>query len=143
MRNDSEFLRRIARRLVALADIAELASLRSRPILWLVFWLLRPAEAVARDFAHEIADRLGVPANLPVERAVSAAEEIGADAMLRLAVNLRLLAAVLSYFAELAVAGDEPACRGNLGQLLSTLVARTAFAAPSDVRCGFAYADTS
>src|SRR5262245_31023483 len=50
---DDEGFRRIAVLLLSLAALAEQAALRSRPIRFLVLWLLRPAEEAAWGLATE------------------------------------------------------------------------------------------
>ena len=54
MRNYYEMLRRTAAILLALAVIAERAANRSRPVRWLVLWILQRAEAVASAYVAEI-----------------------------------------------------------------------------------------
>lgn len=55
-----EFQKRIVAMLLALAFVAECASRRSRPVRALVLWILRPAEAIARNFLQEAVDNLAV-----------------------------------------------------------------------------------
>jgi hypothetical protein len=52
---DYKTFRRIAAMLVALAELAERAGTRCAAVRCLVFWFLRHAEAVARDYAVEAA----------------------------------------------------------------------------------------
>lgn len=75
-------MQRIVALLFALADLAERAAGRSRPVRRLVLWILLPAETVARELVTG-------PAVLPPVRR---AGDSPADAM-RLASSLRLLAA--------------------------------------------------
>ena len=49
-----ETLKRIAATLLALAMLAERASGMSRPVRCLVLWILRTAEAIAREFVTEV-----------------------------------------------------------------------------------------
>jgi hypothetical protein len=53
--DDEKIFRRIAAMLLALAELAERAGTRCAAVRCLVFWFLRPAEAVARDYAVEAA----------------------------------------------------------------------------------------
>ena len=90
-------LRRIAALLLAIADLAERAAGRAPAICRLVLWLIRPAEAVAGDYVDEIAPGAAcVPVPL---RPLDAAAEA-----LRLAMNLRLLAATLAALAQQCLA---------------------------------------
>lgn len=75
-------MQRIVALLFALADLAERAAGRSRPVRRLVLWILLPAEAVARELVTG-------PGMLPPLRRAGASP---ADA-LRLAASLRSLAA--------------------------------------------------
>ncbi|MGE0279523.1 MAG: hypothetical protein AB7P20_02755 [Rhizobiaceae bacterium] len=119
---------RIITVLLALADLAERASLRSRPILCLVLWALRPAETIARTFVLETAHDLGVTTTLPV--AAYSGER--AEDALRLALTFRVLAAVLDSLAALAFAQGRIFCQAGLDRLLSALT--TAFAAETQRR---------
>lgn len=87
-------LRRIANTLVALADLAERASLRSYPVLCLVLWLLRPAERIAREFAVD-ALRLR-PDEMPAVVETEVREADARAEALRLAFALRLLALLIA-----------------------------------------------
>lgn len=86
-------LRRIVALLLALADLAERAGRRSLAVRWSVLWLLRPAEAVARDYVAALArdPHLACP---PAPTAIGHATE---DAT-RLARAFRALAAALAAF---------------------------------------------
>lgn len=90
-------LHRLATLLSALADLAKRAAGRSSALCMLVLWLIRPAEAVARDYVEKIAPgaaQMPVPLR-PLDGAVEA---------LRLAMNLRLLAATLAALAQQGLA---------------------------------------
>ena len=90
-------LMRIVTLLGALAGLAELAASRSPSMRCFVLWILRPAEAVARDF---VAGGQDVPiASIPVGLAGARP----ADAM-RLAASLRRLARQLERQARLMLA---------------------------------------
>ncbi|MBO6900124.1 MAG: hypothetical protein JJ864_02155 [Rhizobiaceae bacterium] len=96
-------LMRIATLLGALAGLAELAANRSPAVRGFVLWVLRRAEAVARDFV------VGGPdcefASMPVEPACGRS----ADAM-RLAAGLRSLARQIERQArKLAACGERNA----------------------------------
>ena len=54
-RQDDKALRRIIQMLIALAMLAEHASGRRLPVRFLVFWILRPAEAFAQAFVCDVA----------------------------------------------------------------------------------------
>ena len=86
-------LHRLATLLSALADLAKRAAGRSSALCMLVLWLIRPAEAVARDYVDEIAPGAAcVPVPLrPLD---------GAAEALRLAHGLRVLAATLGALAD-------------------------------------------
>ena len=87
-RQERAALTRIVAVLRALADFAELAVGRSPAVLGLLIFILRPAEAVARDFIVGDPDELFAP--LPV----GAADGGRAEAM-RLAASFRALALTL------------------------------------------------
>ena len=82
MQEERAALQRIVALLFSLADLAELACGRSPAVLGFVLWLLRRAEAVARDFVGDVPDT--PPASMP-------AGSLRADAM-RLAASFRALA---------------------------------------------------
>lgn len=85
MEAERAMLKRIVMLLLALADLAELAGSRSQAVVCcLLLWLLRPAEAAARNLVA------GTPAPVPLCRAGNGP----ADAI-RLASSLRSLAAAL------------------------------------------------
>ena len=83
-------LRRLLALLLALADLAERAGGRSRPVRLLVLWLLRPAEEIARDHVAGLTHTAFPPAP-----AISRDADGIADAM-RLALSFRTLAAALA-----------------------------------------------
>lgn len=56
---ETDVLKRIIALLLALAGLADRASGLPRPIRWLVFRILRPAEAVAREFVIGRASNIG------------------------------------------------------------------------------------
>ncbi|HTV71816.1 MAG TPA: hypothetical protein VMF90_25065 [Rhizobiaceae bacterium] len=84
---DGQALASIARVLVALAVLAERACGRSLPTRCLILWILRQAEAVARDFVIGEALAVGAMTDL----AAPPAEDSVADLM-RLATCFRALA---------------------------------------------------
>lgn len=86
--NDGRALARIAEMLVALAVLAECACGRSRALRRLILWILRPAEACARNFLIGEAAAGGFLIDPP---APTAAKGSVADFM-RLAACLRALA---------------------------------------------------
>jgi len=100
MAEERAALQRIVVLLLALADLADLACGRSAAVRGFVVWILRRAEAVARDLV------IGTP--LPVSRD---ADFTSADAM-RLARNFRELAGALARQAALAfaVCDEEDGC---------------------------------
>jgi len=99
-------LTRIVALLFALADLAESASRRCRPVRSFVIWLLRPAESLAWDF---------VVGTRPAAALISIGPAGGdaADAM-RLAENFRDLACELECQARLAFAIRDRAGQGGL-----------------------------
>lgn len=102
-------LSRLATLLSALADLAERAAGRSGAVCWLVLWLIRPAEAVARDYVEKIAP---AATEMPPLGPLDAAAEA-----LRLAGSFRLLAATLEALAQqcLARLPAAPADRPSVG----------------------------
>jgi hypothetical protein len=100
-------LMRIVALLFALADLAESAGRRCRPVRSFVLWLLRPAESLAQDFVMSEQDAL------PISMPVSPAGDSRADAM-RLAENFRDLACELECQARLAFAIEDGAGRASL-----------------------------
>jgi hypothetical protein len=99
-------LMRIVALLFALADLAESAGRRCRPVRSFVLWILRPAESLAWDFV------IGTepPAALI---SIGPAGYSRADAM-RLAENFRDLACELECQARLAFAIEDGAGRASL-----------------------------
>ncbi|HTV71612.1 MAG TPA: hypothetical protein VMF90_24030 [Rhizobiaceae bacterium] len=87
--DDGQTLARIARMLVALAVLAERACGRSLPIRCLILWILRQAEAVARDFV--IGEALAVGVAAPYQPAPMPSGDSVAD-LVRLAACFRALA---------------------------------------------------
>ena len=89
-RENGKALRRIIVLLLALADLAERACGRSRPVRCLVLLALRPGEAVARDYAARLtgAPAFGVPA--------FGRHDDGVAEAMRLARVFRALAAALA-----------------------------------------------
>lgn len=88
-------LRRIVAFLLALADLAERAAGRSRAVCFLVLWLLRPGEAIARDYLDDIA-----PGAAVWDTPEPLRPDDGAVEALRLARSFRALAAALMAFAQ-------------------------------------------
>lgn len=86
-------LRRIVALLLALAGLTERASSRCHAVRWSVLWLLRPAEAIARDYV------VALTGGLASQSAILPAGDSHADAT-RLALAFRTLAATLVAFAE-------------------------------------------
>ena len=95
-------LRRIVVLLLALAGLAERASGRSGAVCLLVLWLLRPGEAIARDYVAGLVGNAGcLPA--PIRPGGDAAAEA-----VRLAASFRSLAAALSALAAVTAAPWQP-----------------------------------
>jgi hypothetical protein len=101
-------LMRIVALLFALADLAESASRRCRPVRRFVLWLLRPAESLVSDF---IIGAEPPAALMPV----NPAGDDPADAM-RLAENFRDLACELEFQARLAFAFQNRASQDGAGR---------------------------
>lgn len=99
-KQDRQALKRIAALLFAFAALAELAGSKPRPLRVAVFWLLRAAEAIGRDFVSAMAadygDRIVRPAPL------SSLDE--ADDSMRLAHSFRALAEQLGDVMRWALA---------------------------------------
>jgi hypothetical protein len=83
-------LRRIVALLLALADLADRAGVRSPAVRSLVLWFLRPAEEIARDYVAGL-----TPADQPLLPVF--ADDGAADAI-RLAASFRALASALAAF---------------------------------------------
>ena len=94
MRDYYEMLRRTAAILLSLAALAEWVADRSRPVRWLVLWVLQRAEAVASAYVAET-DPLAIayPALQPAD---------GHDEAVRLAETFRMLAAMVLALAHQA-----------------------------------------
>ena len=93
-------LRRIVAVLLSLADLAERAAGRSGAVCFLVVWLLRPGEAVARDYLDGLAPgAAGLSASEPL-RPGAPESCYGAVEALRLAASFRALAAALAAYAD-------------------------------------------
>jgi hypothetical protein len=93
--NDEKIFRRIAAMLLALAALAERAGARCAAVRCLVFWFLRPAEAVARDYAIEAAASL-------LGRHFVPRIDTTADEAARLAQAFRALASLFDMLAHRA-----------------------------------------
>jgi hypothetical protein len=110
-------LMRVVALLCALAGLAELAASRSPAMRCFVLWILRRAEAAARDFVAGGQDTPIAP--MPVGPAGTRP----ADAM-RLALNLRALARQLERQARLLLAACGARCTGTkpppFGQMPAT-----------------------
>lgn len=98
-------LRQIMTLLLALADLAECACGRSRPVRWLVLLILGPGETVARDC---LAGLTGVPASFRLPPMPAHPDQGIAEAM-RLASVFRALAAALAALPDEATAPAAPA----------------------------------
>ena len=92
MRDYYEMLRRTAAILLSLATLADWVADRSRPIRWLVLWILQRAEDVAGAYVTEI-DPLAIEYST-LELAN------GHDEAVRLAATLRMFAAILFAIAD-------------------------------------------
>ena len=95
-------LRRIVALLLALAGLAERASGRSRASCLLVLWLLRPGEAITRDYVAGLVGNAGC-APAPIRPGDDVATEA-----IRLSASFRSLAAALSGLATETAAPWEP-----------------------------------
>jgi hypothetical protein len=98
-------LMRIVALLFSLADLAESASRRCRPVRSFALWLLRPAESLAWDF---VVGARPPAALMPIDPAGDSADAV------RLAENLRDLACELECQARLAFAIRDGAERARL-----------------------------
>ena len=127
MRDYYEMLRRTAAILLSLATLAEWVADRSRPVRWLVLWILQRAEAVACAYVADT-DPLAIEYST-----VQLAD--GHDEAARLAATFRMFAAVLFALADraqlLAIKepsqqpdpGWLPGCRLNAERLLRAIAA--------------------
>lgn len=95
---NTKALHRIVALLFALADLADLASSRSRPVRCAVLWLLRSAEVIASDYTAEITrdPRL---AGQSAPATIGLAGDNPSEAT-RLAKRFRALAAALCALAD-------------------------------------------
>lgn len=99
-------LKRIVAMLFALADLADQASSRSCLVRCLVFWILRPAEAVAWEFVLE------AQAGVPMRSApMIACSRDGPADVVQLARTFRALAVMLDSLPAQASAGWQTGCR--------------------------------
>lgn len=89
--NDRQALKRIVALLFAFATLADLASSKPRPLRAAVLWLLRPAEAIGRDFVSAMVEDCGGRSVRPAR--LASLDE--ADDNLRLAHSFRALAELL------------------------------------------------
>lgn len=120
--------RRIISTLLALADLAERSSMSSMPIRCLVLWLLRPAEAVARDFVTETANEFGIQVFLPASHEGVPFAENRTDDALRLARSFRILAATLGSLAVLTLEPGPASFHAGSTRRRSACRCRPAFA---------------
>ena len=127
MRDYYEMLRRTAAILLSLATLAEWVADRSRPVRWLVLWILQRAEAVASVYVAEIDP-------LAIEYSTLELAD-GHDEAVRLAATFRMFAATLFALAHqvqrLAIREPSerpsraylPGYRANAARLLRALAA--------------------
>ena len=122
MRDYYEMLRRIAAILLALATVAERAANRSRPVRWLVLWVLHRAEAVASAFVAETDPLIPIP--YPAHQPGN-----GHDEAIRLAETFRMLAVAVLALAHQAqlLAIREPSEQPNPGWLTGAARMPTGF----------------
>ena len=92
MRNDEKMLRRTAAILLSLATLADWVADRSRPIRWLVLWILQRAEAVAGTYVTDIDP-------LAIEYTTLELAD-GHDEAVRLAATFRIFSAILFAIAD-------------------------------------------
>ena len=125
-------LRRIVALLLALAGLAERATGRCHAVRWSVLWLLRPGEAMVRDY---VAALTGDP-GLATPPATDIAGDGSTDAT-RLALSFRMLAAALAAFAEqvLATLQATHARRAGPGQSAISMLASLVDRLPAVQRC--------
>lgn len=93
IRDERAMLTRIVALLLTLADLAELASCRSRAVCRCILFILRPAETAAWTFAARPSGALPAP--------IVPSGDVCAD-MIQLALRFRELARILDRQAELA-----------------------------------------
>jgi len=130
-----KILRRIAATLLALAVFAERAADRSRPIRWLVLWVLQRAEAAASGLFAETDSVVSIGYPVPLD---------GHDEAIRLAKTFRMLAAVMLAVAHQAqcLAIKARAIRPS-GGCLSGYLANTCLLFQAITVIEQRYADTS
>ncbi len=93
-------LRRVVALLLSLAGLLDRAAGRSGAVCFLVVWLLRPGEVVAREYLDGLAPgAAGLSAPEPL-RPGAPESHYGAAEALRLAASFRALAAALSAFVD-------------------------------------------
>lgn len=92
-KQERQALKRMIALLCALAALAEHASAAPAAIRFMVLWILRPGEAIARDYTIATAEDFGCLADLP--EPILGQQDDGPADTLRLAVRFRALAAVL------------------------------------------------
>ena len=92
MRDYYEMLRRTAAILLSLATLADCVADRSRPLRWLVLWILQRAEDAAGAYVTEIDP-------LAIEYTTLELAD-GHDEAIRLAATFRMFAAVLFTLVE-------------------------------------------
>jgi hypothetical protein len=118
-------LRRIVALLLALAGLAERASVRSDAVRWSVIWLLRPAEAIARDYVAGLTGDASLA--MPDASDGSAPVCHGPVDAICLADTFRALAAALAAFAQqmltLLQAGATNVRRAGPGQCAMNVLA--------------------
>lgn len=115
-----DVLKRIVALLFALAELADRASLASRPVRDYVLGILRPAEAVAQGFVFDTACDLGV--TMPPQASLGGDHP---DDATRLAVALRILALVL---ASLSARTERSASRDHVVMIATIDVLRSQLA---------------
>lgn len=114
-RKERQALKRIVALLFALAALAAYAGTKPRPVRVAVLWLLRAAEAVARDFVVAMAEEAGVDPDLAVPLH---ARDVGDDAA-RLAQSFTALAELL---ADLTRRNPSPFQPGRIDGLVDDLM---------------------
>lgn len=118
-KKDRAALLRVIALLVAMADLAEIACGRSRPVRWLVLLILCQGEAVARDY---VAGLTGVPTSTrPTEAPIDAGD--GAAEAMRLAAVFRALAGALAALPDEAAPHSASRATGALAALRDLVAA--------------------
>lgn len=137
MDREHDILKRIVMLLLALAALAERASTMPRPMLRLILWVMRPAEAIVRQrIIAALEDHLA----LSFESSPPITTDERAEA-LRLAIALRMLAMMLETLPASAFA--QPDLFGHFDRLLFQLRLVVAPITPRGLAPGVAYHDTS